>query len=1070
MGVPGLWSLLEPARRPIELEQLAGKVIAVDMNIWLHQAVKSRAGNSGPKTYLSVLFRRLCKLIYFGIRPVFVFDGDVPALKRSTMAERRKLRGQLGDKAKRAQDRLLHRLLRRIAESTISPDKKNSKSGENDAQLELIRRFRQRPDVQQAEEDAELFRAPPDPPSTSELDSSELLPEEAGLEYEELARDYLNGFNLYAVGTKASGPELDLDSDAFCALPLQAQLRVVQLAREQLDARTHRARLRQVGPIAKDLLTENFSQHQIDRLLLRRRLAERQDQLSAQLAREEAAKQVARLNNPRLNAALASRMEQTNSKSASSPDWFTKALRIQSQDSGHAILIKKSPLKPVAGQTAKGRTHLTLESLIHLIHEAANDDETTLDSQVKQPISPAMEADSPSSSANISEDSVPNTIPRKLNQTVSSEMEVIKIDDHPSKSINRATATVDTDQGRDTNTPAPSSPSIPTEVFPNQESSVSCLSQASMLSVDSNLEQVENSGHSPTHKVSVLESSVFTTHLDENSPKSALEKQNGVTGTFDRETSTLPEEVELNVPQESNRVADVIESDDDDDDFVDVPVPASPSTLTFEDPIDKGRVTMSPRTSQTSSSEATDSEDNLINTTDTTPTVVDTWAEDEEAFVLDDDVLRSEADRLTRQAQTTTTKCITEAQNLIKLFGMPFVVSPEEAEAQCVTLQRVDLVDLVASDDSDVWPFGARHVCRHLFGTVDESRLNVGKGHKSKLHSPSCYCLEDVRASLGLDVANILRLTMLCGSDYTSGIRNVGPVTAVEILSEFVRQAPQSSEQDDQWSQWLCGMRASDSQISAVIEPLKDFVDWWNNFGSRKPLESQLVTSPVRRKWANLHPPSGFPDPAVVQAYLRPNVKTDLDSFKWELPNVSLLVKHAKSMLGWSPENTEAMLSAVLRRQQNRTLSAAPLIGPKLITHYFSKSATLTRGVPGTSSSNNETDGVCDAPDEVALPSKRARKAAARLRTKPSPQPPTPHPNNQTCDTLSSQSVSVDPTLSELPSRCRRNKATKKSLRAVHNTPVASGVAPVTTTKTRANRGRRVVVERVALSDDEGDE
>lgn len=71
-------------------------------------------------------------------------------------------------------------------------------------------------------------------------------------------------------------------------------------------------------------------------------------------------------------------------------------------------------------------------------------------------------------------------------------------------------------------------------------------------------------------------------------------------------------------------------------------------------------------------------------------------------------------------------------------------------------------------------------------------------------------------------------------------------------------------------------------------------------------------------------------------------------------------------MLGWSPESTEAMLSAVLRRQQNRTLSAAPLVGPKLITHYFSKSAALTRGAPGTSSSNNETDGVCDAPDEVS--------------------------------------------------------------------------------------------------------
>ncbi|VDP90823.1 unnamed protein product [Echinostoma caproni] len=56
-----------------------------DMNIWLHQAVKSRAANAGPRTYLAILFRRLCKLIYFGIRPVFVFDGQVPTMKRNTM-------------------------------------------------------------------------------------------------------------------------------------------------------------------------------------------------------------------------------------------------------------------------------------------------------------------------------------------------------------------------------------------------------------------------------------------------------------------------------------------------------------------------------------------------------------------------------------------------------------------------------------------------------------------------------------------------------------------------------------------------------------------------------------------------------------------------------------------------------------------------------------------------------------------------------------------------------------------------------------------------------------------------
>lgn len=60
-------------------------VFTVDMNIWLHQAVKSRGAAGGPRNYLAIFFRRLCKLLFFGIKPVFVFDGETPALKRSTM-------------------------------------------------------------------------------------------------------------------------------------------------------------------------------------------------------------------------------------------------------------------------------------------------------------------------------------------------------------------------------------------------------------------------------------------------------------------------------------------------------------------------------------------------------------------------------------------------------------------------------------------------------------------------------------------------------------------------------------------------------------------------------------------------------------------------------------------------------------------------------------------------------------------------------------------------------------------------------------------------------------------------
>lgn len=38
---------------------------------------------------------------------------------------------------------------------------------------------------------------------------------------------------------------------------------------------------------------------------------------------------------------------------------------------------------------------------------------------------------------------------------------------------------------------------------------------------------------------------------------------------------------------------------------------------------------------------------------------------------------------------------------------------------------------------------------------------------------------------LGLNREVLINMALLCGSDYTDGIPGVGPVTAMEILSEF---------------------------------------------------------------------------------------------------------------------------------------------------------------------------------------------------------------------------------------------------------------------------------------------
>ncbi|KAI7376669.1 hypothetical protein KC336_g19722, partial [Hortaea werneckii] len=49
MGVTGLWQILQPCARPIKIETLNRKRLAVDASIWIYQflkAVRDKEGNA----------------------------------------------------------------------------------------------------------------------------------------------------------------------------------------------------------------------------------------------------------------------------------------------------------------------------------------------------------------------------------------------------------------------------------------------------------------------------------------------------------------------------------------------------------------------------------------------------------------------------------------------------------------------------------------------------------------------------------------------------------------------------------------------------------------------------------------------------------------------------------------------------------------------------------------------------------------------------------------------------------------------------------------------------------------
>jgi DNA excision repair protein ERCC-5 len=103
MGVKGLWKLISPVGRRISLETLDGKVLAVDISVWITQFVKAmrdEEGNMTPQAHILGTLRRILKLLYHRIRPVFIFDGQTPLIKKNTTNLRRKFR-DTGDQDKK---------------------------------------------------------------------------------------------------------------------------------------------------------------------------------------------------------------------------------------------------------------------------------------------------------------------------------------------------------------------------------------------------------------------------------------------------------------------------------------------------------------------------------------------------------------------------------------------------------------------------------------------------------------------------------------------------------------------------------------------------------------------------------------------------------------------------------------------------------------------------------------------------------------------------------------------------------------------------------------------------------
>lgn len=287
--------------------------------------------------------------------------------------------------------------------------------------------------------------------------------------------------------------------------------------------------------------------------------------------------------------------------------------------------------------------------------------------------------------------------------------------------------------------------------------------------------------------------------------------------------------------------------------------------------------------------------------------------------------LRNQQKKDRRDADEVSQIMITECQQLLRLFGIPYITAPMEAEAQCAELVSLGLVDGIVTDDSDIFLFGGTRVYKNMF---------------NQAKFVECYLASDLEKEYSLDRRKLIGVAHLLGSDYTEGIPSVGPVTALEILSEF--------------------------------ENLTAFAEWWSSVQLGQKLSAEDASNAFRRKFkrtaSKIFLPNTFPDQRVDQAYLHPEVDRDPSPFAWGVPDLDALRQYLMATIGWTPERTDEVLVPVIKdinRREDEGTQAN-------ITRFFG-------GAVGTGAKGSTTESAF-APRRRGLEkSKRMEKALGRL-------------------------------------------------------------------------------------------
>ena len=1006
MGVHSLWEILGPTARPVRLEALSRKRLAVDASIWIYQflkAVRDQQGNSLPQSHIVGFFRRICKLLYFGILPIFVFDGGAPVLKRETINKRKSRRSDNSATKRQTASKLLAIQALRLADG----DKKRANTANDDENIVYL-------------EDLTKLRASPTPenkrflkkdefhlPDLAEFrvsaDDARIMPDEENFaDYEDF--NTVDGINIDSVDPKSKEFELLPKSTQYMIL---SHLRI----KSRLRMGYRKDQLEEMFPDSMD-----FSKFQIQ-------LVQKRNFYTQKLM------DVAGMNNDGTTSSrrIASDKDREYVLVKNDDGW---TLALQDNSSGNPIVLDddgnevvqleneiQAPernLEPVPqvvnveGESDSDFEDVPLEveetpeekqrqeKIIQSLYKEYGSSETHIGATTEDeppvkateveiqtiPINPP-ELDSfsnvgPSSKDNESYNNVMalNKSPEaKIEENLSAE-NLQKLDFSFGDSIlfgNRQPSTKEpsSKQNEDPNTllysEHKSSTSIVLDNHMDAQERDKRLQQEGNLQID---KSKDTTVISPT-KESVVEPEKVS---DDETEKGTVEpeiyepedeeasineevKQKPLnlmplwfdstipSTTFQNPTEVIPIASQDKNDSESglipwNEAMDMLEQEseseqDNSDDVQEI----------SRDQVEKVHLNLKKETYPERADNAIEVEeveevvlekDGLKDKRQRVAQIIDfDFEEDEEddlvrklieeekdheqfksqmrntyddvlssvhTTINDEQLLQEQLQKAKRDSDEVDQNMIQDVQELLRRFGIPYITAPMEAEAQCAELLKMGLVDGIITDDSDCFLFGGDKIYKNMF---------------NQKQYVECYFAKEVENKLGLTQENLIELALLLGSDYTEGIKGIGPVLAVEILAEFGNLK--------KFKQWY------DDQIS-IVRALSE----------HSKLQKTLLG---RIKSGKLLLPDNFPDSVVRDAYVHAEVDRDDTKFQWGIPDLDEIRSFLMYNVKWTQERVDEVMIPLIRdMNRKRTEGTQSTIGEFFPQQYIQTSKEIQLG------------------------------------------------------------------------------------------------------------------------------